>query len=548
MPGSPPAPTTTGSRPRTQPGNVGPALARGHATATSDTSAPTAPATLTATPGRVRPSLTWTASTDNVGVVRYDVHRSTHVRLHALAGQPNRAADDARPTRTPASPPAPTTTRSSQLTPAATSPLRRPRRLPSSPQPHRSASSPPTVSTREAARRRRDSSGNGNTGTVSGATWTIGKFGTALSFDGTNDIVIVPDSASLDLTTGMTLEAWLLPARARLSLADRSCSRNRAATTHTVSTGAPARAARARTRSPEGPITTCAAPHRYALDTWTHVAATYDGATLRLYVDGTLASSAAATGAISTSTGAFRIGGNTLWGEYFQGLIDEVRIYNRALSQTEIQTDMARRCRDRLSRSFRGLGHAGGRVVRPRDRPERPPRRSARRWTPATINSTTFELLDGAERRCPPCHLRPDHCDGDADAHRRPDLRQDLHGANHTAAPAGVKDMSGRLPGSRLHLDVQHRSSRRRRSLSSPRRPTRTRPTQARSCGRRASASRPSTRRLISPTVLGFYDAIVLGDVTLDARTGDHADELGPRRREPRSRCVRTNSLPACWV
>jgi len=35
-----------------------------------------------------------------------------------------------------------------------------------------------------------------------------------------------------------------------------------------------------------------------------------------------------------------RFGGNSIWGEYFQGLIDEVRIYNRALSQSEIQSDM----------------------------------------------------------------------------------------------------------------------------------------------------------------------------------------------------------------
>src|SRR5207248_9607110 len=35
-----------------------------------------------------------------------------------------------------------------------------------------------------------------------------------------------------------------------------------------------------------------------------------------------------------------RIGGDSVWGEYFDGLIDEVRIYNSALSQSEIQTDM----------------------------------------------------------------------------------------------------------------------------------------------------------------------------------------------------------------
>ena len=45
-------------------------------------------------------------------------------------------------------------------------------------------------------------------------------------------------------------------------------------------------------------------------------------------------------GAIKTSTGALRIGGDSIWGEYFSGLIDEVRIYNRALSAAEIQTDM----------------------------------------------------------------------------------------------------------------------------------------------------------------------------------------------------------------
>ena len=56
-----------------------------------------------------------------------------------------------------------------------------------------------------------DSSGSANTGTLSGPTWVAGKNGNALSFDGVNDWVTMADSASLDLSSGMTLEAWVKP-------------------------------------------------------------------------------------------------------------------------------------------------------------------------------------------------------------------------------------------------------------------------------------------------------------------------------------------------
>ena len=57
-----------------------------------------------------------------------------------------------------------------------------------------------------------DASGTGNNGTLSGATRSAsGRFGGALSFDGTNDWVTVADAASLDLTNNMTLSAWVRP-------------------------------------------------------------------------------------------------------------------------------------------------------------------------------------------------------------------------------------------------------------------------------------------------------------------------------------------------
>jgi hypothetical protein len=46
------------------------------------------------------------------------------------------------------------------------------------------------------------------------------------------------------------------------------------------------------------------------------------------------------SGTIPVSTGALRFGGNGVWGEWFQGRLDDVRLYNRALTTAEIQGDM----------------------------------------------------------------------------------------------------------------------------------------------------------------------------------------------------------------
>jgi len=81
-------------------------------------------------------------------------------------------------------------------------------------------------------------------------------------------------------------------------------------------------------------------PTANPVNAWTHVALTYDGTILRLHVNGTQVASRAATGAIQATTNPLWIGGNTPYGEYFQGLIDEARVYNRALTQTDIQTDI----------------------------------------------------------------------------------------------------------------------------------------------------------------------------------------------------------------
>ncbi len=84
-----------------------------------------------------------------------------------------------------------------------------------------------------------------------------------------------------------------------------------------------------------------AGPTASPLNTWTHVALTYDGTTQRLYVNGTQVATRATTGTIQVTSNPLWIGGNQPYGEYFTGLIDEVRVYDRALTATDIQTDMA---------------------------------------------------------------------------------------------------------------------------------------------------------------------------------------------------------------
>ena len=183
-----------------------------------------------------------------------------------------------------------------------------------------------------------DSSSAGNNGTLTGALRQAGRYGQALRFDSSGDWVTVNDSASLDLTSGMTVEAWVNPAsfgewrtvvlKQTTNFFVYGLYGNPSAIGHTEITV-------------NGNQTQATGGAALPLNTWTHLAATYDGTALRLYRNATQVATFARSGAITTSTGPLRIGGNSIWPtEFFNGLVDEVRIYNRALTAAEITTDM----------------------------------------------------------------------------------------------------------------------------------------------------------------------------------------------------------------
>ncbi len=77
-----------------------------------------------------------------------------------------------------------------------------------------------------------------------------------------------------------------------------------------------------------------------AANTWTHLATTYNGTTYRFFVNGVEVASRALSGSVEITDSPLRFGGNGVWGEFFQGRLDEIRVYNRALSAGEIQNDM----------------------------------------------------------------------------------------------------------------------------------------------------------------------------------------------------------------
>jgi Concanavalin A-like lectin/glucanases superfamily len=161
-----------------------------------------------------------------------------------------------------------------------------------------------------------------------------GRFGAAASFDGVNDRIDIADSNALDLSVGMTLEAWVRPTALgwRTAILKERTGGIAYALYASTDNNRPSAEIQAETR----------APSAIATNDWTHLATTYDGVTLRLYVNSTQVASRAGSGPITISSGALRIGGNAVWGEYFNGLIDEVRVYERALSAAEIAADKDR--------------------------------------------------------------------------------------------------------------------------------------------------------------------------------------------------------------
>jgi len=163
-------------------------------------------------------------------------------------------------------------------------------------------------------------------------TWVPGKFGNALSFDGIDDYVQVPDDESLDLTTAITLEAWIKAPSGQTN-GDRMVSKHRAYLIQYWNDRINAGVFTADGWGGSSWLSTVSIFD----DSWHHVALTYDGSYMRLYIDGDLDTTKAWTGAILTNANDLSFGCRTpATDRFFTGTIDEVSIRDVALTPDAI--------------------------------------------------------------------------------------------------------------------------------------------------------------------------------------------------------------------
>ena len=172
-----------------------------------------------------------------------------------------------------------------------------------------------------------------NDGTLVGNPKIVnGKYGNALEFNGTSDYVDVPDDKSLQLWETYTLEAWIYQNESKSSRIIDKITAGTADGPHLDT-------------HPGTTLRSCAGAcisnkTQYSLKEWHHVVMTFDNGDVKFYLDGSFDGGGNAPSPLSGNSNPLRIGADSNGQNLFNGIIDEVRIYNRAIDEAEVKQNM----------------------------------------------------------------------------------------------------------------------------------------------------------------------------------------------------------------
>lgn len=191
----------------------------------------------------------------------------------------------------------------------------------------------------------KDASVNGNDGKIFNAEWTVGKIGKGLEFDGTSRVVIPASDTTEDYLDGFTYLLWVKP-----------------------TTKTPGNHTRIIERGWHNPTIQIGPNDFYGsivqdkvqdsshirggewqLDEWSFVALTHDGDVLKLYVDGELVADKSLGKADTTTDAELRFGAYSRAGWDFTGVLDEIGVFNVAISDNDIKSIMNNGLEDALA-------------------------------------------------------------------------------------------------------------------------------------------------------------------------------------------------------
>lgn len=181
-----------------------------------------------------------------------------------------------------------------------------------------------------------DQSGNGNHGIVHGATLTTDRFGntnSAYQFDGIGNYIDVPNSASLQINSAISLCAWI-----NFQTGGNMNPRILHKYNYQLATLTTNSSRKIFSQFGNNNNSSIISQSYIPENNWRFVVLTYNGTEIKLYINGLPDISMAFNGPIGISNYNLTIGTNSQnFLDWFKGKIDDIRIYNRAINNDEIQ-------------------------------------------------------------------------------------------------------------------------------------------------------------------------------------------------------------------